>query len=267
MTIGAGDPAPSPVDLDSAAGMVDDPEVMTAVRLIHHRRRWAWTSIASLVALVAFPIVINTAFYATFAYAGTASDIAVVVEVAFLALLLLALVVMIVETGRLHRRGPKALVEARSLIAGHPVPLHHKPRHVMFWIVIVTLILPAPASLPYQINGYAYAFGVGGTVTFLPQSHEQWCGRQGCSTVTDGILQTDPPVSAVWPYDVPLSQPFSVRKPTVSSLGRVQVMNGSQAAEAIVLGLFFDALAVLIVLMIISQVRRHRRSSRNAAIR
>jgi hypothetical protein len=244
--------------------MVDDPELMTAVRLIHHRRRWAWTSVASLVALVAFPVVILTAFYTTFAYAGTASNIAAVVEIALLALLLLALVVMIVETVRLHRRGPKVRVEARSLIAGHPVPLHRQPRHVLFWIVLVALILPAPASLPYQINGYAYAFGVGGTVTFLPQSHAQWCGKQGCSTVTDGILRTDPPVSAVWPYDVPLGQPFSVRKPTVNSLGRVQVMNGSQAAEAIVIGLFFDVLAVLIVIMIISEVRRQRRS-RNAA--
>jgi len=244
--------------------MADDPEVMTAVRLIHHRRRWAWTSVASLAALVAFPIVTLTAFYTTFAYTGPASDTAVVVEIALLVLLLLALVVMIAETARLHRRGPKVLVQARSLIAGHPVPLHHQPRHVVFWIVIVTLILPAPASLAYQINGYAYAFGAGRTVTFLPQSHEQWCGRQGCSTVTDGILQTDPPVSAVWPYDVRLGQPFSVRKPAVNGLGQVQVMNGSQAAEAIVLGLFFDALAVLIIIMIISHVRRRRRSTRNA---
>jgi hypothetical protein len=244
--------------------MADDPEVKTAVRLIHHRRRWAWTSVASLVALVGFPVVTLTAFYTTFAYAGTASNIAVAVEIALLALLLLALAVMIVETVRLHRRGPEVLREARSLIAGHPVSVRHQPRHVVFWIVIVTLILPAPASLAYQINGYAYAFGVGRSVMFVPRSHEQWCGRQGCSTVTDGILQTDPPVSAVWPYDVPLGRPFFVRKPAVNGLGQVQVMNGSQAAEAIVLGLFFDALAVLIILMIISQVRRRRRSTRNA---
>jgi hypothetical protein len=263
MTADAGDPASSAIDLDGAARMADDPEVMTAVRLIHHRRRWAWTSAASLVALVTFPIVTLTAFYTTFAYAGTASNIAAVVEIALLALLLLTLVMVIAETVRLRRRGPKVLVAARSLIAGHPVPLHHQPRHVVFWLVIVALVLPAPASLPYQINGYAYAFGAGRTVTFLPRSHEQWCGRQGCSTVTDGILQTEPPVSAVWPYDVPLGHPFSVRKPAVNSLGRVQVMNGSQAAEAIVLGLFFDALAVLIILMIISQVRHRRRSSRS----
>lgn len=169
------------------------------------------------------------------------------------------------ETVRLHRRGPQALVQARSLVAGHPVPLHHQPRHVMFWIVIATLIVPAPASLPYQINGYAYAFGVGRTVTFLPRSHEQWCGKQGCSTVTDGILQGNPPVSAVWPYDVPLGQPFPVRKPAVNGLGQVQIMNGSQAAQAITLGLIFDALAILIVFMIISQVRHQRRTSRNAA--
>jgi hypothetical protein len=258
MPTDAGYPVPSSADIGGVAGVADDPEVMTAVRLIHQRRGWAWTSVASLVALVALPVVILTAFYTTFAYAGTPSDIAAVAEIALLALLILALVVVIVETVRLHRRGPKVLMEARSLIAGHPVPLHHQPRHVLFWIVIVTLILPAPASLPYQINGYAYAFGAGRTVTFLPQSHEQWCGKQGCSTVTDGILATDPPVLAVWPYDVPLGRPFSVRKPAVNSLGRVQVMNGSQAAEAIVLGLFFDALAVLIVLMIISQVRRQR---------
>lgn len=236
-----------------------------AVRLIHHRRRWAWTAVASLVAIVAFPVVTLTAFYTTFAYAGTASNVAVVVEIVLLALLLIALVTLVVETVRLHRRGPKVLVNARSLVAGHPVPLHHQPRHVLFWIMIVLLIAPAPLSVPYQINGYAYALGVGSTVTFLPQSHEQWCGRQGCSTVTDGTLLTDPPVSAVWPYNVPLGQPFSVRKPAVNSLGQVQVMNGSQAAEAIVLGLFFDVLAVLLILLIISQLRHRRRSARTTA--
>jgi hypothetical protein len=264
MAAPAEDPAPSAFAADGPAGVGDDPRVAATVRLLHRRRRWAWTSAASLVAFVAYLLVTVNFFYNALSTAGLASDIAGVVLIALFAVVVIALVVLIVDTVRVNLRDPQVRAQARGRIAGHPVPVRHQPRHVLFWIVLVVLILPAPASLPYQVNGYAYALGAGPSVTFLPQSHEQWCGRSGCSTVTDGTLLTQPPVSAVWQYDVPLGRPFAVRQPVWDGLGSVDLMNGSQAAAAIGIGLFFDVLAVLIIGWIVLTVRHRRRSARKA---
>jgi hypothetical protein len=258
-TAAAEDSGPPQAPGGIAPGLDDDPQVAATVRLLHRRRRWAWTFAASVVALVAYLIITVRFFYNAVEYAGVASDIAGVVLILLFALVLIALVMLTVDTVRLHLRKPEVQAQARSKIAGHPVPVRHQPRHVLFWAVLIILIVPAPASLPYQVNGYAYAFGAGRTVTFVPQSHEQWCGRSGCSTVTKGILLTHPPIQSTWQYNVPLGQPFAVRQPVWDGLGAVDLMNGSQAAGAIVMGLFFDVLALLIIGWIISRVRHRRR--------
>lgn len=261
MAAPAEDPAASPVPGEGVAGLDDDPQVAATVRLLHRRRRWAWTFLASLVALVAYIFVTVKFFYNALDIAGTLSDIAGVLLILLFALVAIALVVLVVETVRVHTRDQHVQAQARSRVLGHPVAVRHQPRHVLFWIVLVMLILPAVGSLPYQVNGFSYAFGVGPTVTFLPQSHEQWCGRTGCSTVTDGILLTHPAVRAVWQYNVPVGQSFAVRQPVWDGLGSVDLMNGNQAAEAIVLGLFFDVMALLAIALIIIGVRHRRRSA------
>jgi hypothetical protein len=265
MTAPDEDRTPSSAPGEGMARLDEDRRVPATVRLLHRRRRWAWTFLASVVALVAYIVVTVRFFYNALDTAGTLSDIAGVLLILLFALVAIALVVLIVETVRVQMRDPQVRAQARGRILGHPVPVRHQPRHVLFWIVIVILILPAIGSLPYQVNGFSYAFGVGPTVTFLPQSHEQWCGRTGCSTVTDGILLSHPEVHAVWQYDVPLGQPFAVRQPVWDGLGSVDLMNGSQATEAIVLGLFFDVLAVACVFLIVVAVRRRRRSASHPA--
>jgi uncharacterized membrane protein len=242
-----------------------DPETAATVHLLHRRRRWAWTFAASLIAFVAYVFVTVKFFYNALDTAGLVSDIAGVLLILLFALVLIALVVLIVETVRLHLRDPQVRAEARSRISGHPVTIRHQRHHVLFWIVLVALILPAPLSLSYQVNGYAYALGAGPTVTFLPQSHEQWCGRSGCSTVTQGTLLTQPPIHAVWPYQVKLGKPFAVREPVWDGLGSVDLMNGSQSAQAILLGVFFDVMALLSIITIIITVRYRRRSAGQSA--
>ena len=244
-------------------GLDADPKVAATVHLLHRRRGWVWTLTASTVALVLYTILAVRFLSNT---TGLVNDLAGVAVILLFALVVLSLVVVIVDTVRLHRREPAVQAQARGPFSGRPVitPVQHRPRHVLFWFILVSLILPAPASLPYQVNGYAYAVGAGATVSFLPQSHEVQCGRAGCSTVTDGILVTHPPIGAVWRYNVPLGRPFPVRQPVWDGLGLVDLMNATQATEAIVLGLFFDVLAVLIVLLIIHRTLSHRRSARKA---
>jgi hypothetical protein len=164
-----------------------------------------------------------------------------------LALAVVALTAVITDTIRLRRREPSVRAYAASGTSYHPLatrpsrtPVRHRAIQVVGWLALSTCPLLTVIVLPDQVNALAYLAGAGNTVTFLPQSYEVVCGRFGCSTWTDGVLQTNPPVSTTWPNQVPLGQPFSVRQPWWKGWGHPDLMNGGAAGAAIAGVLFLE---------------------------
>jgi hypothetical protein len=228
-----------------------DPDVASAVRLLHRRRGWAWTLGASLIALVVF-IVIGVNFWPD--ATGAVGAISGIVVVVLLALAVIALIVVIVDTMQLHGRHPSVRDAAfggvsHHALAAHPfrTPVRHRGSHVAVWFALFLFICLAGACLPDQVNGIAYLAGAGKSVTFLPENYQQVCGRSSCHDETNGTLLTSPPISATWPYQVPLDQPFPVRQPVWDGWGSPDLMDGSQAGGVIFAMILFDLPAVLIL--------------------
>src|SRR5215472_13941757 len=223
-------PAPGPQGMDPDT----DPRVAATVHLLHRRRGWAWTLGASLVAFVALTAVIT-------------------------------------DTVRLRRREPSVRAHAISRTSYHPVvahpfriPVRHRTSHVVGWVALSTFPLLTVLILPAQVDAVAYLAGAGNTVTFVPQSHELVCSRFGCSTWTDGVLQTTPPVTATWPNNVPLGQPFSVRQPWWNGWGHPDLMNGGASVAAIAGVLFLELGSVFFGVGLVHMVRRRLRHRREA---
>jgi hypothetical protein len=241
-----------------------DPAVAATVRLLHRRRGWAWTLVGSLTALVAFiAIGVNAWPNAT----GATATICGVILMGLLALALAALTTVIVDTFRLRGRHPAVRAGAASRVRHHPLathpfrsPVHHRVSHVFAFVFMALWIGLAVAFVPDQVNAVAYAVGAGNSVTFTPQSYSQVCGRGGCSNDTNGVLETNPPISATWPHQVPLDQPFKVRQPIWDGWGSPTVlMDGASAVGAILGALFFDIPAIAIMFELVHVARRKLR--------
>jgi hypothetical protein len=132
-------------------------------------------------------------------------------------------------------------------------------------VALATVPLLTVVILPDQVNAVAYLAGAGKTVTFVPQSRALVCSRFGCDTWTDGVLQTNPPVTATWPNQVPLGQPFSVRQPWWNGWGHRDLMNGGASGGAIASCLFGELVTVFFGVGLVRMVRRRLRSRREAA--
>lgn len=241
-----------------------DPRIADTVRLLHRRRGWAWTLVGSLIALVAFiAIGVNAWPSAT----GATAAICGIILVGMLALALAAATIVIGDTVRLRRRHPAVRAGAASRVSHHPLathpfrsPVHHRVSHVFAFVFMALWIGLAIAFLPDQVNAVAYAVGAGNSVTFVPQSYTQVCGRGGCSNDTNGVLETNPQISATWPHQVPLDQPFKVRQPVWGGWGSPAVlMDGASAVGAIFGALFFDIPAIAVVFALVHMVRRKLR--------
>jgi hypothetical protein len=234
--------------------------VIAVVYLLHRRRGWTWTLGASLVALVAF-VAIGTSLWP--GGTGAVSVISGFTVILLLALAVVALTAVITDTVRLRRREPSVRAHGASRtsfhpVAGHPfrTPVRHRASHVVGWVALATFPVWTVVLLPNQVNAVAYLAGAGKTVTFLPQSYEQVCGRLGCSTWTDGVLQTHPPVSVTWPDQAALGQPFSVRQPWWNGWGHPDLMNGGATGAAIVAVLFVELGSVFLGVGLVRMVRR-----------
>ena len=245
-----------------------DPRVAATVHLLHRRRGWAWTLGASLVAFVAFAAIVTSLWpNAT----GALETISGLIFILLLALAVVALTAVITDTVRLRRREPSVRAHAISRTSYHPVvahpfriPVRHRTSHVVGWVALSTFPLLTVLILPAQVDAVAYLAGAGNTVTFVPQSHELVCGRFGCSTWTDGVLQTTPPVTATWPNKVPLGQPFSVRQPWWNGWGHPDLMNGGASVAAIAGVLFLELGSVFFGVGLVHMVRRRLRHRREA---
>jgi len=244
-----------------------EPRVAAIVHLLHRRRGWAWTLGGSLVALVAF-VAIGTNFWPN--ATGAVGVISGSTVILLLALVVVALTAVITDTVRLRRREPSIRAHATSRTSHHPVtahpfrtPVHHRTSHVFGWVVLVTFPLLTVLILPDQVNAVAYLAGAGKTGTFLPQSYELVCSRfPPCNTWTDGVLQTNPPVTATWTNRVPLGLPFRVRQPVWDGWGHPDLMNAGAAASAITAVLFRELLTVFVGIGLVrSRLRRRREAA------
>ena len=213
----------------------------------------------SLVGLVVY-VIIGAHFFQNFA--GTLGVISVIPVFALIALALIGLVVVIVDTVRLHRHEPAVRTSARAGTSHHPLYAHayrYPPRHQGSWLfglfMLFFLALPAILYLPKQVNGVAYVAGAGHQDKFVAVSYHQICGRRGCSTVTDGYLQKSG-ADVAWSGQVPLGQSVSVRDQAWDwGSGRTLISGTGDAIGVIILGLFFDFLAGLMVVALVMIVR------------
>jgi hypothetical protein len=254
-------------------------DVSKLVALHHRRRGWAWVAAVSAIGLVVYAgIDVNLSESLT----GTAATLSAISVSALLALVLVGLVVVIVDTARIHRAEAGAQVSAKGSVSHYPLYAHahrYPPRHVGSWVAAIFMLLAMTGItvwiLPPEVNSWAYVVGAGNRDTFNPVSYSQACSGQlvrrggGCHIVTEGYL-SKAGTRVTWGSQVPLGQPFSVRDPLWSwGTGRnLDTYTGDGAAiPTIVAGLFFDAMTLLllyIVVVILRDTSPARRSQRQS---
>lgn len=207
-----------------------------------------------------------------------ASGAAIAVPAMFVLLLtavfVLAVVASIVDTVRLHRTDRDVRSQAAGRVTHHPVRGHayrYPPRHrfswVFAWVFMVILVGIGVAVLPGFVDGVAYLAGAESNATFVPVSYGQQCSKSGCSTVTNGYLESGSAgssgsgsvggapggsfaggTSVTWPGQVPLGQPFTVRAPLMDwGFGSTLIDGDGTAIGYIFAGVLLDGGAVLVL--------------------
>ena len=248
-------------------------DVANLVRLHHRRRGWAWVAIGSVIGLVVYAgIDVNLFENLT----GTAETFIVIPVFVLLVLVLAGLVVVIVDTSRIHRADAAVRVSAKGSVSHYPLYAHahrYPPRHHGSWVFAIFMLVAMTgitvAILPAEVNSWAYVVGAGNQDTFNPVSYGQACGGGvghgvSCHTVTEGYLSKSG-ADVTWGSQVPLGRPFSVRDPLWAwGGGRTLTTGGGSAIPAIVAGLFFDGVTLLLLYILVVIVRGtpSRRSQR-----
>jgi hypothetical protein len=251
-------------------------DVAKIVRLHHRRRGWAWVAIGSVIGLVVYVgIGVDLSENLT----GTAGTLSVIPVFVLLALVLAGLVVVIVDTSRIHRADAGVRVSAKGSVSHYPLYAHayrYPPRHHGSWVFALVMLVAMTSItvfiLPAEVNSWAYAVGAGNQDTFNPVSYGQACSGvtsrtgRGCHIVTEGYLSKSG-ADVTWGSQVPLGQPFRVRDPLWAwGTGRnLDTYTGDGSAiPTIVGGLFFDGVTLLLlyVLVVIVRGTSSRRSQR-----
>lgn len=230
-----------------------DPDTASTIRLLHRRRGWLWTLFGGVVAWLAATGTLGA--LTDNGSGGAAADVATAFVLLLTALVVIALIAAIVDTVKLRRRDPHVRTRAVALTTHHPVRAHayrYPPKHrfswVFGWIMLLILVGLGVAALPGLVNGVAFLAGAENSVTFVPLSAGQVCGRGGCSPVTNGYLQVPGDPSATWPNQVALGVPFQVRQPLMNWGFGAQLIDGDGGAIlSIIAGVFFDAMSVLVL--------------------
>jgi len=230
-------------------------DVAELVRLHHRRRGWAWVAIGSVTGLVVYVGVgVNLFDNRT----GTAETLGIIPVFVLLALVLAGLVVVIVDTSRIHRADMAVRVRAKGSVSHHPLYAHayrYPPRHHGSWVFVIFMLVAMTGItvfiLPAEVNSWAYVVGAGNHDTFNPVSYGQSCNNiprsGGCHPVTEGYLSKSG-ADVTWGSQVPLGQPFSVRDPLwVWGNGRNLTSGEGSAIPNIVAGLFFDGVTLLLL--------------------
>lgn len=237
-------------------------DVAKLVRLHHRRRGWAWVAIGSAIGLVVFAgIDVNLFDNLT----GTAETLSVIPVFVLLALVLAGLVVVIVDTSRIHRADAAVRVSAKGSVSHYPLYAHahrYPPRHRGSWVFVIVMLVAMTGLtvflLPAEVNSWAYVVGAEHQDTFNPVSYGPACltvPRRGCHTVTEGYLSKSG-ADVAWGSQVPLGQPFSVHDPLWAwGSGRTLTSGDGSAIPTIVTGLFFDGVALLLLYVLVVIVR------------
>ncbi|HEV2253931.1 MAG TPA: hypothetical protein VGS06_12115 [Streptosporangiaceae bacterium] len=249
------------------------PEIAKLVRLHHRRRGWAWVAIGSVIGLVVY-VGIDVKQFENLT--GTAETLGAIPVFVLLALVLAGLVVVIVDTSRIHRADAAVRVSAKGSVSHFPLYAHahrYPPRHHGSWVFVILMLAAMTgitvAILPAEVNSWAYVVGAVNQDTFNPVSYGQACsGGVGhgisCHTVTEGYLSTSG-ADVTWGSQVPLGQPFSVHDPLWAwGGGRTLTSGDGSAIPTIIAGLFFDGVTILLVYVLVVIVRDtpSRRSQR-----
>ena len=247
----------------------DPSEVDRIVRLHHRRRGWTWVAVCSLIGLVVYVIVGAHLFDNL---TGTSELLSVIPVFVLLALVLTGLIVAIVDTVVLRRADAAVRATARANVSHDPVHTHasrYPPRHRGSWVFAVVMLAAmtavAVAILPEQVDSVAYLAGAESQDTFNPLSYGQSCGKGGCHTVTEGYLSKSG-ADVTWDGQVPLGQPFTVRDPLWAwGTGRNLIYGDGTPIAMIIVGLFFEGIAVLFVFVFLAVIR-HQLSRRQTMI-
>jgi hypothetical protein len=236
-------------------------KVAELVTLHHRRRGWAWAAAGSAIGLAVYAgIDANVFGHVT----GTAEALSVVPVFVLLGLVLVGLAVVIVDTSRLHRAAAAVRVQAKGSVSHHPLyahPYRWPPRHHGSWVAVIFMLAAmtflAVYLLPGQVNAWAYVVGAEQQDSFNPvsYSHCPMVYGRGCHVVTEGYLsRTGAQVN--WGGLVPLGQPIRVRDPLWDwGTGRKLIDGDGSAIPDIVAGLFFDAVALLLLYVVVVVVR------------
>ena len=248
-------------------------EVAKLVRLHHRRRGWAWVAVGSVIGLVVY---VGIDVHLSENLPGTAGTLSVIPVVVLLALVLAGIVVVIVDTSRIHRADAAVRVSAKGSVSHYPLYAHahrYPPRHRGSWVFAIVMLVAMTGItvfiLPAEVNSWAYMVGTENQDTFNPVSYGQVCSGGvphggGCHLVTEGYLSKSG-ADVTWGSQVPLGQPFSVRDPLWAwGRGRTLISGGGSAIANIVAGLFFDGatLLLLYILVVIVRGTPSRRSQR-----
>jgi len=244
-------------------------DVAELVRLHHRRRGWAWVATGSAIGVVVYA-GIDVNLFASLT--GTAETLSVITVFVLLALVVVGLVVVIVDTSRIHRADAAVRVSAKGSVSHHPLYAHayrYPPRHPASWLACIFMLVAMSGItgyiLPAEVNSWAYVAGAENQDTFNPVSYSHCPPRpRGCQVVTEGYLSNSG-ADVNWGTQVPLGQPLSVRAPIWAwGTGRTLVNGDGSAIPNIVAGLFFDGVALLLlyVLVVIVRETSPRRSQR-----
>jgi hypothetical protein len=271
------------------------PEVTATVRLLHRRRGWIWTAVGSAAAwLVTLGLLGSLDPNAS----GAAIAVPAIFVLLLTAVFVVALVASIVDTVRLHRISPDVRSRAVGHVAHHPARAHayrYPPRHrftwVFAWVFMLILLGIGVAVLPGFVDGVAYLAGGESNATFVPVSYGQHCSRSGCSTVTNGYLESGSAAfsgagsgssgslggapggsvgggpSVTWPGQVPLGQPFTVRAPLMDwGFGSTLIDGDGTAIGYIFAGVLLDGGAVFVLFAAYKLGRNWLRHRRRATV-
>jgi hypothetical protein len=185
-----------------------------------------------------------------------------------LALWAVALGLVRVGTLRLRRRGiyTAGIIDA-PFRPSRPRDTRLRRQVVPDWfaglVLGVGVLVFVAATLPDQVNAIGYLTDSTSSAVFLPLSYARDCGRDGCTTATEGIMEASGR-SMAWPAQLPLRRAVTVQAPTWLTGPGQTLVTSDDAVAFTLLAMIMDAGAVVavsgFVLLVGRRLRRGQRS-------